>query len=631
MKFQTAAIAISWLIALQTDAPATALPSAIPDSLLINVNSIVINEETTFEVFSVSQAIKKSHREILILNEEGAGAGSFEEYTDQFRTLSNIEIIHYSAEGTKIKRYGKGDLRDNSALGDHTLINDQRRLSLSVSAKEYPYRVSIDYAVTYSGFITIPVWYPQDIKQSVVEAHYSLISKPDYNYTYRFRNHTVEVRKEAISNKSVQTWSVRNIPSFNPENYGYGVAEQSVSLHIIPTEFSIDGYEGSQASWKAFGLWYYELSKDRQKLPTETIQKINGLVTGIDNPVVKTKKIYDYLQKNTRYVNIALGIGGWQPLSATFVAENGYGDCKALTNYMQALLASVGIEAFPALVAANNGDIDPKLPGNQFNHVILMVPIETDTIWLECTSQHLPFNFLSSFTEDRHALLIKPEGGYIVKTPATDFSENLLTGNFSVDLSTPGNITAELSFQCWGNEAIAYHLPLAELSDEKKTEAFSNITGLPHFSNSKFTYGHFNKEEVTGTLGLNAVLTAFIQQTPTRIFFCPFVIPVWISAVNQDNGRKSPMVFEYPFTNKYHGIFKLPSGYTPHSLPEDLLLENDFMVYHSKFKLQGSEMEVQYEIILKEKTIPAIGHNEFSNLVTLVAADQMKKIVLIKK
>ena len=47
-----------------------------------------------------------------------------------------------------------------------------------------------------------------------------------------------------------------------------------------------------------------------------------------------------------------VGIGGWQPLDANFVSKKGYGDCKALTNYMFSLLKEVGINSYYTIVKA---------------------------------------------------------------------------------------------------------------------------------------------------------------------------------------------------------------------------------------------------------------------------------------
>ena len=81
------------------------------------------------------------------------------------------------------------------------------------------------------------------------------------------------------------------------------------------------------------------------------------------------------MQKSTRYVNVSLGVGGWQPIAAKDVYKHGYGDCKALSNYMKALLKEAGITAHYTLVnaGARARRLLADLPGSSFNHAILCV------------------------------------------------------------------------------------------------------------------------------------------------------------------------------------------------------------------------------------------------------------------
>ena len=99
-----------------------------------------------------------------------------------------------------------------------------------------------------------------------------------------------------------------------------------------------------------------------------------------------------------------MGIGGWKPMPASEVSKKGYGDCKALTNYMRTLLTAAGIPSYYAIIYNDDSVINfdkdfPKLDGN---HVILMVPTEKNDIWLENTSQRVAFNHLSYSSHNRN-------------------------------------------------------------------------------------------------------------------------------------------------------------------------------------------------------------------------------------
>ena len=113
--------------------------------------------------------------------------------------------------------------------------------------------------------------------------------------------------------------------------------------------------------------------------------------------------------------------GHWRFSSLFKVSEvdkQNYGDCKALANYMHSLLKTVDIDSWYCVVQAGREHKESLMSDftsmNQGNHIILCLPFKNDTTWLECTSQTIPFGFLSDFTDDRNVLACTPEGGKFI-------------------------------------------------------------------------------------------------------------------------------------------------------------------------------------------------------------------------
>ena len=101
-----------------------------------------------------------------------------------------------------------------------------------------------------------------------------------------------------------------------------------------------------------YGILMNRLYEGRDILTPEVKSEIRALTANATSDTEKVHIVYDYLQKNTRYVSVQLGIGGWQPFDAEYVYENKYGDCKALTWFMKSMLETIGIKSYPALVSA---------------------------------------------------------------------------------------------------------------------------------------------------------------------------------------------------------------------------------------------------------------------------------------
>ena len=116
-------------------------------------------------------------------------------------------------------------------------------------------------------------------------------------------------------------------------------------------------------------------------LPEKLKQKITDLTKECKTDKDKIKALYNYMGDNTRYVSIQIGIGGLQPMEASKVFSTGFGDCKALSNYMMAMLQETGIPAYNTIINSKSESLfEDFASAGQTDHEILTVPLENDTL-----------------------------------------------------------------------------------------------------------------------------------------------------------------------------------------------------------------------------------------------------------
>jgi hypothetical protein len=152
--------------------------------------------------------------------------------------------------------------------------------------------------------------------------------------------------------------------------------------------------------------------------------------------------LYNFLGETTRYVSIQLGIGGYQPRSATDVLRTGFGDCKALAFYLKSMLEVIGIPSYYIVIRSDrrNRSLLYDFPSFfELNHAILKVPLENDTLWLEATNPNIPLGFIHNNIAGSNAIKITPTGGQFIRLPDYPDSMNVDKNTAKVKLNSDGS------------------------------------------------------------------------------------------------------------------------------------------------------------------------------------------------
>lgn len=370
-----------------------------------NPNAELVYQETDIVIKS-GKLYKNMTYEIKIYNRAGEKFTNVSIPYSKLIKISKLEAYVKDNSGAIIKRLQKGDITDRSAISDNSLYEDDFVKEFTLKHNSYPYSIFYTYQLQEAEFLSIESWMPVidrivPTKKAILKVEFPA----DYKISFKSQ-FTDTFRADTTDSLIKYSWetSYRNI--IESEFFSPPVTSFMPQVIIVPDIFKYD-QPGSFESWLTFGDWHNGLLKGLSDLPQSEKENILTLIAGISDTRAKVKKLYNYLQDHTRYINVTIETGGLKPYPASYVAENKYGDCKALSNYFKAVLECAGIQSYYSKI--NAGDpktyIDKNFPSQQFNHIILCVPVQNDTIWLDCTSDE-SFNYLGTFTQDRDVFII---------------------------------------------------------------------------------------------------------------------------------------------------------------------------------------------------------------------------------
>ncbi len=606
----------------------------IPKDLSDNANSVVRTYSHDIELESHKKMKIKVEKTVTVLNKLGNHESQLSIHYDRNRRISSLKAVVYDAFGKEQKKLSKNKFQDYSAADGISLHNDGRVKYYKHVPTSYPYTISYQYEVETSNTAFIPRWIPIDaFNQSIQNSSYTLrypLSIDIQKTEKQFSNFTIDKDEKPGS----VTYSIKKQPAIHYEEYSPKYIDLLPSVILAANKFHLEGYDGQANSWSEFGKWMYtNLIATRGELPESTKTTIKELVKGIDDPIERARKVYEFVQQKTRYISVQVGIGGWMPMLASDVDRLAYGDCKALTNYTKVLLDAADVESYYTAVHAGSSrkDMENEVVSVQGNHVFLYVPSEERDYWLECTSQTTPFGYQGSFTDDRDVLVIAPDGGKIVHTPAYDPKQSLQHTQAKYRIDASGNLTASVEIT---SEGLQYknHYDL-ERQSEKDMKDYYQSSYWSHLNNLKLLKVDFknDKRAVVFREKLEISATNYASQSADRMLLVLNALNRYENAPKRYRNRIHPVQISRGFYDKDDYEIELPEGYVIEALPESKTIENQFGRYTFGIEqIDSQHLKYTRELLLNKGDYPSEDYDSFRKFLRTVSRQDRAKLVLIK-
>ncbi|WP_304201269.1 DUF3858 domain-containing protein, partial [Flavobacterium alvei] len=400
--------------------------------------------------------------------------------------------------------------------------------------------------------------------------------------------------------------------------------------------FNLEGVDGNAKTWKEFGKWWSDkILVGTDELPEETRAKMKALVGDEKDPIKKAKIIYKYVQEKSRYVAISEGIGGWKPMLVKDVDRLGYGDCKALSNYTKSLLNAVDVPSYYTKLygSRDKQNIESDFVSQQGNHIILTIPNGKDYIFLECTSQDDPFGYQANFTDDRDVLVVKPEGGVIVRTKNYENKDNsqISKGNYSI--AENGDFSGKIAMVSEGSQyGQKSGVGSVEKMQPQEKEAYykrfwNNINNLKI---DKITFLN-DKEKVSFTENAEISAVNYGAISNNKMIFAVDAFNQNSEVVKRIRNRKNPFEIQRGYYDNDEIAIALPTGFSIESIPNNFELNTKFGEYKTEIiKVDNTNLIYKRSIFIKKGLYKNTEYDDYRLFMEQISRNDNAKIILTK-
>ena len=301
---------------------------------------------------------------------------------------------------------------------------------------------------------------------------------------------------------------------------------------------------------------------------SEVAAQARAIMAKTDDPLRRTALATQLVQDEVSYLLNGLAGGNYLPQSADETWEKRYGDCKAKSVLLHALLNEMGIASQTVLVQTRGGDAVAELlpvPGN-FDHMIVRATIDGVDYWLDGTSAATRIANIGWVPPFHYALPLTQAGSDLVpmsqrEQASPNLVMNVLT-DYTAGIDLPALYTLEMKF--YGPQGAGFRKMVDEADEDALRQigkSFAQSQGDGAVTSVTVDY---DPEEAFGTLRVTGITSSDFEWKDGRLVLDPDIAPdaAFDTSRAKPEWRDIPVATNGPVRNRIIGEMILPAGMT---------------------------------------------------------------------
>jgi hypothetical protein len=491
-----------------------------------------------------------------------------------------------------------------------------------------------------------------DIQASipVVYEALELALPPGGRYAESWRKFPPVKPLEAESNHL--RWEIKNMPALELENIHATPAWSALAARMS-IKWGDAAVKGTDAQWRAIGLWEEQLETHRPDPTPEIAAKAQELIAGAPDLYTRLNRITAYIQKNIRYFVVVRGIGGWQAHYASDIYRNRYGDCKDKTTLLISMLQAIGVRAYYLHVDSRRGIIDPDAPSLAGNHMITAIELpagENDPRLLarakgahgktllifDPTDEETPVGLIRAQLQGAWGNISNGADSQVLLMPVLPPESSGRSRSGAFTLTADGTLGGDVTVTFTGNDASTERWFIKESDSKEIRESLEKSLGadLPGLAFKGFEFHQASNLDQPLSLDLHLSAASYAHPSGPLLLLRTRVLGSnsgAVSDVMENKPRAYPIELGHPGRWRDSFDIALPPGYVVDETPDPVDVDVDFASYHSTASARGNHLHYESEYIVRQVEIPPAKAAAFRKLENAILRSEKGTTVLKKQ
>ena len=417
----------------------------------------------------------------------------------------------------------------------------------------------------------------------------------------------IKIEHQKKRNTNTLSFIVENPIIIKFDDDAPGILYQMPHLHFWVSNYTVNNQNfdvlgSTDKLYKYYRNFITSINtKEDADLKNFTLNLIKSNTTDLE----KLKTIFNWVQKNIKYVAFESGYEGFIPREASEVFVRKFGDCKDMASIIceMAKYAQIPNVNFTWIGTRELPYAYTDLPTLAVdNHMIASYMSNNEVIYLDATDSNVPFGFPSGFIQGKEALIAQNEKYLIKKVPEVNALQNVLSDEITITLNNE-KLIGNATYISHGLVATQYRNMIGD--NQKLRKEF--VKALVEKGNDKFKLVdfaeiNFENSDKPYQIVYQFELENYLVKSGNELYINLFLNQPLVNDVTE---KKRMLSLDLEMLKTYENKITLiiPENIKIDFVPENVSFENDLIKYQINYEKQQKQIVLNYSIVTKKTFI----------------------------